>query len=158
MDADQEHVEDADAARTLLRDLDQVRNAVRERRNAYWFPLLVFGVLICASAPLYLRLPGRIANLKQRLDPESGTLTMLGGSPDTSLTSTSVVRAAFWLAILALRGPPNRTWSSSPISPDHEDRTQGACPGDRLAARAGATARPAHRRRRRRAVTRRAYE
>lgn len=45
MSTDQEDV--------VLDDLVQLREAVRADRHAFWFPLLVFGLLVAAAAPLY---------------------------------------------------------------------------------------------------------
>jgi hypothetical protein len=38
----------------LLSDLAHLRRRTRTARHAYWFPLVVFGLLTCASAPLYI--------------------------------------------------------------------------------------------------------
>ena len=38
----------------LLRDLSRLRHRTRVARHGYWFPLVLFGVLGCAAAPLYL--------------------------------------------------------------------------------------------------------
>jgi hypothetical protein len=38
----------------LLTDLAGLRHHARAARHAYWFPLLLFGVLTCAAAPLYV--------------------------------------------------------------------------------------------------------
>jgi len=47
-----------DAARAgpgeLLSDLSRLRRRTRVARHGYWFPLVLFGVLGCAAAPLYL--------------------------------------------------------------------------------------------------------
>ncbi len=39
----------------LLSDLAGLRRRTRAARHAYWFPLLLFGLLTCAAAPLYVR-------------------------------------------------------------------------------------------------------
>jgi len=41
----------------LLSEMRLLRRRTRADRHAYWFPLVLFGVLICASAPLYLQRP-----------------------------------------------------------------------------------------------------
>jgi hypothetical protein len=41
-------------AEELLSDLDRLRREARAARHAYWFPLVLFGLLTCASAPFYL--------------------------------------------------------------------------------------------------------
>jgi hypothetical protein len=38
----------------LLSDLSRLRRRTRAARHGYWFPLVLFGVLGCAAAPLYL--------------------------------------------------------------------------------------------------------
>jgi hypothetical protein len=37
----------------LLREMRELRRQARAARHAYWFPLVLFGVLTCASIPLY---------------------------------------------------------------------------------------------------------
>jgi len=41
----------------LLGEVSRLRRQARARRHAYWFPLVLFGLLTCASAPFYV-LPG----------------------------------------------------------------------------------------------------
>ena len=38
----------------LLADLALLRHQTRAARHAYWFPLILFGLLTCAAAPLYV--------------------------------------------------------------------------------------------------------
>ena len=38
----------------LLSDLDRLRRQARSARHAYWFPLVLFGLLTCASVPFYV--------------------------------------------------------------------------------------------------------
>lgn len=38
----------------LLTDLNQLRRRTRAARHGYWFPLVLFGLLICGAAPLYV--------------------------------------------------------------------------------------------------------
>jgi hypothetical protein len=38
----------------LLADLARLRRQTRAARHAYWFPLILFGLLTCAAAPLYV--------------------------------------------------------------------------------------------------------
>jgi hypothetical protein len=38
----------------LLSDLARLRREARSARHAYWFPLVLFGLLTCASVPLYV--------------------------------------------------------------------------------------------------------
>ncbi|HEU4676284.1 MAG TPA: hypothetical protein VFS29_09865 [Motilibacteraceae bacterium] len=43
-------------AQRLLADLDGLRRSTRGRRQAYWFPLVLFGLLLCGAAPLFVRM------------------------------------------------------------------------------------------------------
>jgi hypothetical protein len=38
----------------LLSDLSRLRRRTRTARHGYWFPLVLFGLLTCAAAPLYV--------------------------------------------------------------------------------------------------------
>ena len=40
----------------LLNEMRALRQRARTARHAYWFPLVLFGLLICASVPFYLQL------------------------------------------------------------------------------------------------------
>ena len=40
-------------AADLLTEMQQLRRRTRAARHAYWFPLILFGLLTCASLPLY---------------------------------------------------------------------------------------------------------
>lgn len=39
----------------MLGEVRRLRRQAREARHGYWFPLLLFGVLTCASAPFYIQ-------------------------------------------------------------------------------------------------------
>ena len=41
----------------LLAEMKALRHRARTARHAYWFPLVLFGLLTCASVPFYV-LPG----------------------------------------------------------------------------------------------------
>src|SRR6266568_6169186 len=45
----------------LLSDLDRLRRQARTDRHAYWFPLVLFGLLTCASVPFYVSYVTQIA-------------------------------------------------------------------------------------------------
>ena len=48
----------------LLSEMKALRRKARAARHAYWFPLVLFGLLICASIPLYRQPsggPGRVS-------------------------------------------------------------------------------------------------
>jgi hypothetical protein len=82
---------DAGPAR-LLGELAGLRRQARTRRHAYWLPLLLFGLLIAASAPLYV----------QELDsmPASGAMSL----PAPQLTGLGGLQSAYvpvyWLFAL----------------------------------------------------------
>ena len=63
----------------LLADLNRMRRQARTARHAYWFPLLLFGLLTCGAAPLYV--------VAAAPPPASAVLTsgpgpiLLGGMP-----------------------------------------------------------------------------
>ena len=42
-------------AATLLSDVRRLRRQTRSARHAYWLPLVLFGLLTCASVPFYIR-------------------------------------------------------------------------------------------------------
>jgi hypothetical protein len=44
----------ADDPAALLDEIGALRRRARSARHAYWFPLVLFGVLTCASVPFYL--------------------------------------------------------------------------------------------------------
>ena len=62
----------------LLSDLDRLRRQARSRRHAYWFPLVLFGLLTFASVPFYVsgvtQAGARVAILRVTAPP-----TLLGG-------------------------------------------------------------------------------
>lgn len=64
----------------LLRDMRLLRSRARLARHAYWFPLVLFGVLICASAPFYLQ-PGVHAGHWQVAGTAAPSMPLLGGFP-----------------------------------------------------------------------------
>ena len=93
-DAPAENAPPEDASE-LLAQLRALRGHARTTRHAYWFPLLLFGVLTCASAPLYIRPPSP-GQLTASAAGSSGTvLTYFGNSP---LISSAV--PYYWLAAL----------------------------------------------------------
>jgi hypothetical protein len=48
--------DEPDGQAELLGEMRVLRQRARTARHAYWFPLVLFGVLVGASTPLYLRL------------------------------------------------------------------------------------------------------
>jgi hypothetical protein len=79
----------------LLADLTRMRGAVRRDRQAYTFPLLVFGLLMLASVPLHLDPVG-----PDELRPvyENPALSGLGGD----LLQHSEAIGWYWLAALLI--------------------------------------------------------
>jgi hypothetical protein len=79
----------------LLGEMKALRRRVRAARHAYWFPLVLFGLLTLASAPFYI-LPGYQAGgvvATQGAPP----LPMLGGFPGVTVQR---YLGYYWLAAL----------------------------------------------------------
>jgi hypothetical protein len=80
----------------LLSDLDRLRREARTARHAYWFPLVLFGLLTCASAPFYLSgaVPGApgLAILRVSTPP-----SLLGGA---TAGRNGVLLGWYWLLAL----------------------------------------------------------
>ena len=66
------------APRELLTDLTRLRRRARSARHAYWFPLVLFGLLTCASVPFYSRRRGRRGPGRPATGAHPGRL-LLGG-------------------------------------------------------------------------------
>jgi hypothetical protein len=67
-----------------------LRRRARAARHAYWFPLVLFGLLICASAPLYRQpaIPaGSASGTGQAFVAAGPTIPMLGGLNGFQLSS-----------------------------------------------------------------------
>jgi hypothetical protein len=88
----------ADGPAGLLEEMQTLRREARALRHAYWFPLILFGLLTCAAAPFYLP-PGP--------PPQPGTailvaqpglpLPLLGGFPSFTVQGGL---GYYWLAAL----------------------------------------------------------
>ncbi|HEX5301798.1 MAG TPA: hypothetical protein VFW50_32895 [Streptosporangiaceae bacterium] len=70
---------------TLLADMKALRRRTRTARHAYWFPLVLFGLLTCASVPFYV-LPG----------PPAGGTGTVPGSPLPVLGGFAGVTGSDW--------------------------------------------------------------
>jgi hypothetical protein len=82
----------------LLRELRTFRAITRSRRHAYWFPLLVFGLLVCAAAPQYVS-PAITTNDGIFTTGDTWLIALSGWS---AAPSGSNVRGLYWLfAMLA---------------------------------------------------------
>lgn len=77
----------------LLAEMKALRRRVRTARHAYWFPLVLFGLLTCTSVPFYAP-PGHQAGGAVALQPGL-PLPVLGGS--SGLTGFV---GYYWLAAL----------------------------------------------------------
>jgi len=78
----------------LLGEVERLRRQARSARHAYWFPLVVFGLLSCASAPFYIQPPPR-AGVFSGSGP---FLLAFGGFPSAGLPG---YLACYWLAAIA---------------------------------------------------------
>lgn len=95
----------ATAASGLVEDLDRLRSDTRGARHAYWFALLVFGILTMASAPLYLATT-RVAGLSSYSTESTIALPQFlqgafGGVPAVAL---------YWVPALALGVTVTALW------------------------------------------------
>jgi hypothetical protein len=82
----------APASAELLGELTRLRRQTRVTRHAYWFPLVLFGVLISASAPFYIQ-PGGPA--------VSGTVATASGPSMPLLGGFSGYLGYYWLTALS---------------------------------------------------------
>jgi hypothetical protein len=65
----------------LLTDLSRLRRRTRAARQGYWFPLVLFGVLGCAAAPLYLASAASVPAGAGTFQPSNTGPILLGGMP-----------------------------------------------------------------------------
>lgn len=87
-------VSDPAEAAGLLSDMRRLRRNARSARHAYWFPLVLFGLLTCAAGPLYL-LSTRGGGGFIELGPPS--MSVLGGS---SVFRSGSFLGYYWLVTL----------------------------------------------------------
>jgi hypothetical protein len=85
--------DDESAPAGLLAELDALRRRARTDRHAYWFPLILFGLLTCASVPFYI-LPGPTGTGLALSRP---ALPILGGWPGVTVQRYA---GYYWLAAL----------------------------------------------------------
>lgn len=87
----------------LLSDLDRLRRQARSTRHAYWFPLVLFGLLTCASLPFYVSSP----------PPGAGAFILQGSAPPSLLGGAQnagrVILGWYW--VLALVTGYLLTWA-----------------------------------------------
>jgi hypothetical protein len=80
----------------LLTEMKALRRQARAARHAYWFPLALFGLLICASIPFYgQRVPRGVGVVSLSL--AGPTLPFLGGYPGFQERG---YLAYYWIAAL----------------------------------------------------------
>jgi hypothetical protein len=83
-------------AAELLQEMRLLRRRARVARHAYWFPLVLFGVLICASAPFYIQ-PSVHAGYGQVAGVAGPSMPLLGGFSDVLVSS---YLGYYWLTAL----------------------------------------------------------
>lgn len=92
----------------VLAQMRELRQSARVARHAYWFPLLVFGLLVCAAAPMYIR--DRPVGADGFYVSSSIWLEVLGGMD--SFGSPPDVRAWYWVAVVVLGALATSLWYS----------------------------------------------
>jgi hypothetical protein len=80
----------------MLGEVGRLRSQARAARHAYWFPLVLFGVLACASVPFYLQPPPTPGTHWMR----APTLPVLGGYFVNS--GWRGLLAYYWLVAIAV--------------------------------------------------------
>jgi hypothetical protein len=91
-----EMAHDAGGPSGLLADLRGLRRRTRSRRHAYWFPLILFGLLTCASVPFYVQSIPRHSRTAVLSGP-APALPILGGFP---ISGHGSYLGFYWLAAL----------------------------------------------------------
>ena len=93
--ADSEETGQPEDPAGLLGEMKALRRRTRTARHAYWFPLVLFGVLTCLSAPFYVQW----GNVAQGGAIAGGgvSFAMLGGFPGIT---TQRFLGYFWLVAL----------------------------------------------------------
>jgi hypothetical protein len=89
----------------LLSDLARLRRQARSARHAYWFPLVLFGLLTCASIPFY------VSDVTQA---GAGVAVLRASAPPTLLGGEQAGRDGLFLAwywALALVAGYLLTWA-----------------------------------------------
>lgn len=89
-------------AEQLLGELDSLRRRTRSGRHAYWLPLVLYGVLICAAAPLYVQQNDPRGNGVHTPPGPAVQLPGLGGWADgyIAIYWLFALVAGFWLTAL----------------------------------------------------------
>lgn len=87
-------------AQRLLADLDGLRRRTRRRRQAYWFPLVLFGLLLCGAAPLFVR----------TASPCEGSCYVATAGPFWLRGFGDGVLGVYWLSVLILGAVLTTLW------------------------------------------------
>lgn len=90
-------------AQRLLEDLEGLRRTTRRRRQAYWFPLVLFGLLLCGAAPLFVRMDV----------PCEGSCYVPASGPSWLRGLGDGVLGVYWLAALVLGTALTALWYAS---------------------------------------------
>lgn len=100
----------AAAAGELVAELRSIRRRTRRARRAYRFPLLTFGILIAAAAPLYVEHepPPGLSTVGSGMDP--GWVQSFGGTVEMDRNSSPVGLTLFWLAAIAIGAAAMVIW------------------------------------------------
>ncbi len=99
-----------EAAGSVLTEVRAWRSSARTDRHAYWLPLLVFGTLVCASAPMYVQSPPPLG--VESFSSEVWVvpwLSGLGGNAPWGAVS-GPVRGLYWLLAVAMAAAITAAW------------------------------------------------
>jgi hypothetical protein len=99
----------ADTPKDLLAEADRARLEARGRRRAAWFPLIVFGILVLGSAPLY--------RLTQRVTRADGISIVTYGSRWISLYWLVAIPLGYAACALYYRRRATRVGVAGPVWP-----------------------------------------
>jgi hypothetical protein len=106
-----ENTERIGSQRALLAEMETLRRQARAARHAYWFPLVLFGLLTCASIPFYVQPTFRQSPPGSGVFIRAGavhgpSLPFLGGFP--GLVQNYL--AYYWIAALLIGLLATQLW------------------------------------------------
>ncbi len=87
-------------AEELLGEVRRLRSQARSARHAYWLPLLLFGLLTCASVPFYIE-PG-VSRLASGTGGHAHAVSRLTGPPVPYLPGFGGMLGGGWQGYLAV--------------------------------------------------------
>lgn len=99
----------AETARELLAEAGRARSEARSRRRGAWLPLIVFGLLVLGSAPLY--------RLTDRVTQADGVTVLTYGSSWTSLYWLIAIPLGYAACVLSYRRRATRTGVAGSVWP-----------------------------------------